>query len=38
MMSEVRDMWEQREDEEMDSRGETQLKVDLPVTNLVSKR
>lgn len=38
MVSEVRDMWEQRGDEEMDSRGETQLKVDLPVTNLVSKR
>lgn len=38
MVSEVRDMWEQRGDEEMDSHGETQLKVDLPVTNLVSKR
>lgn len=27
-VSEVKDMWEQREDEEMDPRGETQLKVD----------
>lgn len=38
MVSEVKDEWEQREDEEMDPRGETQLKVYRPVTNLVSKR
>lgn len=36
-VSEVKDMWEQREDEEMDPRGETQLKVDTLMTNLVSK-
>lgn len=37
IVSKVKDMWEQRQDEEMDSRGETQLKVDTLVTNLVSK-
>lgn len=36
-VSEVKDMREQREDEEMDARGKTQLKVDTLVTNLVSK-
>lgn len=38
MVSEVKDVRGQREDEETDSRGETQLKVDMPVTNPVSKR
>lgn len=38
MVSKVKDVWEQREDEEMDPRGETQLKVDMLVTNLVNKR
>lgn len=36
-VSEVKGMWEQREDEEMDPRGETQLKVETLVTNLVIK-
>lgn len=36
-VSKVKDMWGQREDEEIDPRGETQLKVDTLVTNLVSK-
>lgn len=36
-VSKVKDMWEQREDEEIDPRGETQLKVDTLMTNLVSK-
>lgn len=30
-------MWEWRKDEETESRGETQQKVDMPLTNSVSK-
>lgn len=36
MVSKVKDMWEHGEDEETNSRGESPLKVDTPVTNLVS--